>query len=95
MRLKQLSLAIIKPFKSSGIYASKPSLLSRLYIPFYTFKFPFYLKLIPFVFLAILYLFIAAAHILALDSIIGLIEKGIAVADNSVVKVGCLDGFAC
>jgi hypothetical protein len=30
---------------------------------------------------------------LALDGIIGLIEEGIAVADNSVVKMGYLDGF--
>jgi hypothetical protein len=35
----------------------------------------------------------AAACILALDSIIKLIEEGVAVADNSIVKVGYLDGF--
>ena len=39
-------------------------------------------------------LFIAAVYILALDGIIKLIEEGIAVVDNSVVKVNCLDGFA-
>jgi len=36
----------------------------------------------------------AAAYILALDSIIKLIEEGVMVIDNSVVKVDCLDGFA-
>jgi hypothetical protein len=35
----------------------------------------------------------AAACISASDSIIGLMEEGVAVADNSVVKVGRLDGF--
>jgi hypothetical protein len=35
----------------------------------------------------------AAAYISALDGIIGLMEEGVAVADNSVVKVGYLDGF--
>jgi hypothetical protein len=33
------------------------------------------------------------ACILALDGIIGLIEEGIIVIDDSVVKVGCLDRF--
>ena len=33
------------------------------------------------------------ARILALDNIIGLIKKGVAVVDNSIVKVGYLDGF--
>jgi hypothetical protein len=33
------------------------------------------------------------AYILALDGIIGLIEEGVAVIDDSVVEVGCLDGF--
>jgi len=35
----------------------------------------------------------AAAYILALDGI-GLIEEGIAVIDDGVVKVGYLGGFA-
>ena len=35
----------------------------------------------------------AAAYISALNSIIGLIKEGVAVADNSIVKVSCLDGF--
>jgi len=33
------------------------------------------------------------AHILALDGIIGLIEEGVAVIDDGVVKVSCPDGF--
>ena len=36
----------------------------------------------------------AAACILALDGIIGLVEEGVAVVDDSVVKAGCLDRFA-
>jgi hypothetical protein len=36
----------------------------------------------------------AAAYISALDGIIELMEEGVAVADNSVVKVGYLNGFA-
>jgi hypothetical protein len=36
----------------------------------------------------------AAAYILALDGIIGLIEEGVTVIDNSVVKVDRLDRFA-
>ena len=35
----------------------------------------------------------AAAYILALDSIIKLIEKGITVMDNNIVKVDCLNKF--
>jgi len=34
------------------------------------------------------------ARILALDGIIELVEEGVAVIDNSVVKVGRLGGFA-
>jgi len=34
------------------------------------------------------------AYTSALDGIIGLIEEGIAVVDDGVVKVGYLDGFA-
>jgi len=33
------------------------------------------------------------ACILALDGIIGLIEEGVTVVDNSIVKVGCPDRF--
>jgi hypothetical protein len=33
------------------------------------------------------------ARILALDGIIGLIEEGVVVVDNGIVKVGCLGGF--
>jgi len=36
----------------------------------------------------------AAAHILASDGIIGLVEEGIAVVDNGIVKVGRLGRFA-
>ena len=35
----------------------------------------------------------AAARILASDGIIGLIEEGVAVVDDSIVKVGRLDRF--
>jgi len=35
------------------------------------------------------------ACILALDGIIGLIEEGVTVVDDGVVKVGRPDGFAC
>jgi len=34
------------------------------------------------------------ARILALDGIIGLMEEGVAVVDDGVVEVSCLDGFA-
>ena len=33
-------------------------------------------------------------YILASDSIIKLIEEGVVVIDNSIVKIDCLDGFA-
>ena len=36
----------------------------------------------------------AAARILALDGIIGLVEEGVAVVDDGIVKVGRLDRFA-
>jgi hypothetical protein len=36
----------------------------------------------------------AAARILASDGIIGLVEKGVAVVDDSIVEVGRLDRFA-
>jgi hypothetical protein len=37
----------------------------------------------------------AAARISASDGIIGLMEEGVAVADDSIVKVGHPDGFIC
>jgi hypothetical protein len=37
----------------------------------------------------------AVAYILASDSILGLMEEGVAVTDDSIIKVGYLDGFTC
>jgi hypothetical protein len=44
----KLNLLLIKTFKPSGIYISKPLLLNRLYALLYTSKSLFYLRLVPF-----------------------------------------------